>query len=255
MKTQKVLIALITGISMLAFACSKDKGNSASSSNAQFYLTDAPGDFEEVNIDIQSIEIKTEAGFQTVVVNKGVYNLLDFTNGQDTLLGDVDLTTQSVKEIRLILGANNTVKVDGITYPLNTPSAQQSGLKIKLDQNVQFGMDYKFVLDFDAAKSIHLTGSGKYQLHPVIRVFTENVTLGSINGVVSPDSIMTRVYAINNQQDTFSTFAGAGGNFKIVGLAEGVYDVTAESNFGSATKSNVNVFTGADVTVDTLFIQ
>jgi hypothetical protein len=50
-------------------------------------LTDSPGDYTKVNIDIQEIEVHGADGWTTLPnVNSGVYNLLDFTDGRETVL-------------------------------------------------------------------------------------------------------------------------------------------------------------------------
>ena len=56
---------------------------------------------------------------------------------------------------------------------LTTPSAQHSGLKLNVHAELTEGITYKILLDFDAARSIVKTGSGAYNLKPVIRTITE----------------------------------------------------------------------------------
>ncbi|MGB3090332.1 MAG: DUF4382 domain-containing protein, partial [Chitinophagaceae bacterium] len=68
-----------------------------------------------------------------------------------------------------VLGANNTIKVAGITYPLTIPSGSESGLKIKVNKRLNGSLD-SLLIDFDAALSIHQTGVGTYQLKPVLKV-------------------------------------------------------------------------------------
>ncbi len=75
--------------------------------------------------------------------NPGMYNLLDFRNGEDTLLGGVSLPAGKVSRIRLILGDNNQIEMgDGSTVDLKTPSAQQSGLKLNVDADLKPGIPY-----------------------------------------------------------------------------------------------------------------
>lgn len=74
-----------------------------------------------------------------------------------------------LKEMRLILGPNNTIMVDSVLHDLETPSAEQSGLKIKVDKNLSLTLD-SLTIDFDAKQSIVETGNGKFILKPVIRV-------------------------------------------------------------------------------------
>src|SRR5688572_19961394 len=121
---------LVTG---LVTACSNDDSNA----KLEIRLTDAPGDYEEVNIDIQEVEIHTssgeqKSGWQTLDIKPGIYNVLEFTNGLDTLLGSIELPAGRVSQIRLILGDDNSVRIDGVTKPLATPSAQMSGLKLNV---------------------------------------------------------------------------------------------------------------------------
>lgn len=59
--------------------------------------------------------------------------------------------------------------VDSVLHPLETPSAQDSGLKIKVDKDLNLDINTP-TFDFVAAQSIPETGNGTYKLKPVIRV-------------------------------------------------------------------------------------
>jgi hypothetical protein len=97
-----------------------------------------------------------------------IVNLLDLQNGITILLAD-DVVPQGVlKEVRFILGNGNYVVVNGVAYPMQTPSAETSGLKVKIDKNLNEVFN-AFILDFDAAKSI-AEENGGYKLDPVIRL-------------------------------------------------------------------------------------
>ncbi len=158
------IFALTLGIG----ACKKDTAQTT----LQIRLTDGPGDFQQVNVDIREIRVKTSmdtAQWILLQTNAGIYNLLDFQNGIDTLLAVGPVPAVTLKEIRFVLGPDNSVMVDSIVYPLTTPSAQESGLKIKIDKDL--GLDINtFVLDFDAAESVKIQGNGVYKLHPVIKL-------------------------------------------------------------------------------------
>jgi len=45
-----------------------------------------------------------------------------------------------ISQFRFILGDDNTVVVDGITYPLKAPSGQQSGFKVNVDETLTDGV-------------------------------------------------------------------------------------------------------------------
>lgn len=162
-------VVLITAI--LVGACSKD--NSSRSTTLKVRLTDNPVLAEEVNVDIQQVRVKFNedsiSGWTDINTYAGVYNLLGLQNGVDTLLAVGVIPTDVVKEIRFVLGTNNTIKVNGIVYPLTIPSGSESGLKIKVNKKLNGSLD-SLLIDFDAALSIHQTGPDDYKLKPVLKV-------------------------------------------------------------------------------------
>src|SRR5260221_8693930 len=251
---------LIIGMAALMFGCSKD---SAQNATLQVRLTDAPGDFQEVNIDIQDVQVSADTGgWKSLDVKKGVYNLLKFTNGLDTLLGTVELPAGKVSQIRLVLGSNNTVKISDQGKPLTTPSAQQSGLKIQVHTTLTAGFTYKITLDFDAARSIFSTGSGAFILKPVIRSIVE-ATSGAIKGMVTPVESTPAVYAIQGTGTLADTLATAyadqaTGKFLLKGLAAGSYTVAFAPKTGYVTPpdlTNVSVTVGNVTDVGTITIS
>jgi hypothetical protein len=187
-----------------------------------------------------------DAGWTSLSINKGVYNLLELTNGLDTLLGSTTLPAGKISQVRLVLGDNNTIRTNDVTADLNTPSAQQSGLKVQVNTELKDGINYKIVLDFDAARSIVATGSGKFNLKPVIRAIT-TAEDGAIKGTVTPLSAQPVVYAINGA-DTVSTYTNDTGSFLVRGLATATYRVVLVAKTGAVIeKDNVSVNAG-DVT-------
>lgn len=239
-----------------SFSCKKDAVSTAYS-RLKFYLTDAPARYDAVYIDVKEVMINsgsdTSSGWVSVgLLNPGIYNLLDFTNGLDTLLADAEVPSGKLSQIRLVLGSNNSVVIDSVSYDLKTPSAQSSGLKLSVHQTLEAGVAYSFHLDFDAGRSIVSTGSGKYVLKPVIRVFTEAVS-GAIKGVVRPAIAMPYVYVVAGT-DTLATLANELGEFRISGVPEGIYPVHFEPSNGlsSKTVSGVAAIKGQVTLMDTV---
>lgn len=212
-------------------------------------MTDAPGPFNAVYIDLQSVEITGGDGKTVVMnVNAGIYNLLNFSNGLDTLIATGSLNNATVQQIRLILGPNNTVVVNNVSYPLSTPSAEQSGLKLQVHQTLQAGVNYEVLLDFDANESIIETGSGTYKLKPVIRTI-ETAISGSIKGKITPIGSLAFVNA--NSGISYSSNVNANGDFIIKGLPAGTYSVTVTplAPLSPVTVTNVIVTTGVTTNV------
>ncbi|WP_428236193.1 DUF4382 domain-containing protein [Gracilimonas sp.] len=206
-------------------------------------LTDAPAAYDEVNIEIRQVlvnqdedaeepndngedndEGEEDNGWFSILDDSMTVNLLDYQNGNTLELGETELEAGQYNQLRLILGDDNTVVVDGETYALATPSAQQSGLKLLVNATVEEDQVYELVIDFDASQSIVETGNGNYILKPVLR--TVNLEeQASIAGTVLPVEAEPFVYAIVGQ-DTVGTQPDDEGNFKLVGLEDATYNVS-----------------------------
>lgn len=253
------LALLVTGFT----ACQKaDTSSSSGPSKMDIYLTDAPGNYKAVWIDVQEVKVKassdsSDQGWISVpLLRPGLYNLLALSNGKDTILGGVTLPAGRISQIRLILGDSNSVVLkDGTVVPLKTPSAQQSGLKLNVDANLTAGIPYALVLDFDASRSIVEAGnSGKYILKPVIRTFAKAAG-GAIQGVVLPDSAKAHITAISGT-DTLGAIPDASGFYKFWGIAAGSYKLIfspdTSTHYKADTLQNIAVTTGNVTTVDTV---
>jgi hypothetical protein len=231
---------------MLMIACDSDEKNA----RLQVWLTDAPGDYEAVNVEVIGVEVhvgdgENESGWKSLNVDGGVYNLLELTNGLDTLLGEIEIPAGKVSQIRLKLGNENSIRIDGEDHDLDTPSGQQSGLKLQVHETLSAGVTYKILLDFDVARSIVVTGNETYKLKPVIRTITEAVD-GAIKGKVNPKEATPAIYAIVGVDTVATTFSDSTGAFLIRGLAAGSYDVSVvpNSNYTPVLKENVSVTIG-----------
>jgi hypothetical protein len=165
------LLLMALAATFVLIACSKEKN--AGSTTLKVRLTDNPVNAEEVNVAIQQVRVKFNddsiQGWTTLNTNAGIYNLLGLQNGVDTLIAVGTIPANTVKEIRLVLGADNTIKVAGNVYPLTIPSGAESGLKIKVNKTLQTSLD-SLLIDFDAALSIHQIGNGTYHLKPVLKI-------------------------------------------------------------------------------------
>jgi len=228
--------ALLAGF----FLASCDDDDDVKNAVIEVRLTDRPGDYQEVNIDIEDVQVNPSddnSGWISLLDNdqKGVYDLLKLTNGQDTLLGTLNLPPGKISQIRLVLGTNNTVKVGDNSFDLITPSAQQSGLKLNLQQTLQEGVTYTILLDFDAAKSIVARGNNTYSLKPVIRAMSE-ATSGSVMGNISPVASNPAIYAILGTDTVNTTFPDETGKFLLKAMPIGTYKITFEPGEGYVSK-------------------
>lgn len=169
MKIISLSIVFLFSASVLMLACSKDK--SAGDSTLQIRMTDAPAAWEEVNVDLVQVNVKMandSTDWISLSTNAGVYNLLELQNGVDTLIAQGVVPDGVVKEIRLVLGNDNTIKANGQVFPLTIPSGSTSGLKIKVNKSLDASIE-TLLIDFDAALSVKQEAGG-FMLRPVIKL-------------------------------------------------------------------------------------
>jgi len=271
MKTFKKLNLFILSLLLLTFYnCANDSNGSPNLNDGMAHisikLVDAPGNYDNVFVDVQDVMIKMnddsegEDGWVSAGATGGIYDLLTLTGGQDAVLvDDYTVLAGELSQIRLVLGEDNSIVIDGEPYDLKTPSAQQSGLKLKVNQTVEAGYLYAFVLDFNVEKSIVEAGnSGNIILKPVINASLEAAS-GIIQGVVSPSDFPSEV-SVMVDGETISTFATPenGGAFMLYGVPVGTYDltVTPEEGSGYATKViSVDVVNGQVTDVGTIELE
>ncbi|MBW4359010.1 DUF4382 domain-containing protein [Flavobacterium taihuense] len=242
---KKIKLSALSFFAMLMLGsfltgCSNND-DSTGTSGVMIRLSDAPGDYKEVNVEVKDVLIKSnlntdDQGWVSIGKNLGIYNLLELTGGVNVLLADNMIPSGNLGQIRLLLGENNTVVLkDGTTHALKTPSGQQSGLKLKINQNLLADKTYEFLLDFDVEHSIVVeTGASDiYNLHPVIRVSTKE-TSGSIKGTISPVLVGFQVMAsVQVGTNTVSAYANEEGVFQLDGLPVGNYTVTITPDIAS----------------------
>jgi len=245
-----VSIIYLSFIGFLFFGCDDDVSAPGSGQGSMIiYLTDAPGNYEEVNIQIDRVEVHSdEQGWMIVSTfdvdeGEGRFNLLDLTNGVMEIIGEENLDAGWYNQVRLILTDNNSVVLtDGSEHSLKVPSGEQTGLKIHHAFEIVEDRTYELLLDFDAHRSVHRAGaSGLWILKPVIRAQAIEES-GSIRGrVESAEEPVegARVSVIKQVDDgeevVTSSPTDENGDFAIVHIAPGDYIIQVEAD-GYQTK-------------------
>ncbi len=221
-------------------------------------LVDAPGDYDEVNVEVTGVEVIIDDEIINVPVKADVYNLLELTGGVSALLAEGEFPAGDLSQMRLILGHTNYLLIDGTEHDLQTPSGQETGLKLNIHQTLEPGIRYDFILDFNVDKSVVVLGDNSgYILKPVIRATTEAES-GAVSGLIEPITTRSLVTATNGT-DEISAYTDENGAFLLYGVPEGTYTITvtpdAESNLSAETVENVEVIKGATTTLETITLE
>jgi hypothetical protein len=258
MKTNKIFLGLASAViaMVLVFSACTKSGVNGNSSVAVF-LTDGPGDFDAVNIDIQKVEVKVDKDEKNkrdesrnrldddkddhlkrkddfgewidLNFTPKVIDVLSLRNGIETQLGTANIDAGTVRKIRITLGTKNSVVKAGVTYDLLLDSQTSNFLYVKLfDDHRERGNrnDVKVWVDFDIASSI-VEANRKFYLKPVLRPFC-NANFGEIEGKVLPLDAKAVVRVSNGAGFNAVALPSRDGSFKVRGLTDGTYTVTVE---------------------------
>lgn len=211
--------------------------------------------------DISNTNDNNDGNWQTLTTAAQTINLLDFAK-VEKLLGSATLPAGHYTQIRLFVSSASVTDKDG-TFPLNIPSALQTGLKINVNYDINPNQITTILLDFNVNRSLDKLGNGQYQLHPVIPA-TVKVLSGTVTGTVVSNGAPVRGATITATPTSGattgnSTMTLADGTFKVWALLPGTYTITASftdaGGTKTATKTGVVVTANQNTEIGTLMLQ
>ena len=253
------LLAIAGFVAAIA-GCSKSSNKIAGPQEAGFgrvnvAVTDAPADVDHIYLDVREVWVHRlddgSPGDQLTIADApnavagdhdgdhedddtGVWHrldadpqiidLLELRNGVFEELATGIVPAGTYDQMRLKLGPGNTIVVDGAEHSLKVPSGQSSGYKLMGTFHVPIDGVVDIGLDFDAERSVHVTGNGQWMLHPVVRIH-EIVTTGRIHGQIVPGSAISKVYALQDPDTIATTESEGDGHFVLALLPPGDYMV------------------------------
>lgn len=210
-----------------------------------------PQNVEKLLLDLKSVQAHhIGLGWQTVSTTPRRIDFLTLINGRTAVIADTTLPMGQYGELRLHLGENNEIVVDGERYPLVVPSGLSSGVKIHLSLEIVANESSKVYLDFDASKSVKWNAN-RYKLAPSFSAYDAS-TCGRISGLVRSDLgaflPRTQIQAIGTE-DTLSTLNDENGNYSLL-LPSGTYDIVCETDQAQhvdTTYHGIAITEGAEV--------
>jgi hypothetical protein len=245
----KIVIPITALVMLLLLGCKKENSSTSGKQKVSIFLTDNPVNFQAVNIDIQKVEVKIEvdsAGierefWETLSIRPGIYNLLNFRNGVDTLMAQGFITTGEIKKIRITLGKQNSVIIDSVSYPLTLKKPE---VIIDIDDIRQINPgEFKINIDFDASGSIIRLNNNQFELVPRIRTFDDDHD-GRIEGRILPREAKAIVSVVTGGQTLIAIPDEDDGEFKIRGIKATTVDliINATANgYRDTTIKNINI--------------
>ena len=259
-------------------------------------MSDGPVNYDAVNVDIQRVEVLVAPDscrnrsnedddddrggrgggdchydndhddhenyscmiWDTLDIRPGIYNLLDLSNGADTLLASGITVAGKIKNIRLTLGTQNAVVIDSVQYPLrlwNNFNRITINVRGEDIEEIRPG-DLQIWLDFDAGRSIVRIQNNQFVLKSFLRIWLPPQT-AAIKGKILPDRA-DAVVSIIAGADTLVAFPNSDGRFKIRGLRGSTADVyinATANGYRDTTLTGVAIQTGRETDIGTIQLR
>lgn len=265
----KIFATAILASFLLLFSCSDANDKNSPTGSLSVQLTDAPFLYDlvkEANVTIFKIDARykgdvemdttgtSEGSFVVLMEDEIQVNLLELTNGITENLLNADVPVGTYDLIRVYVKGVNVVLNDETVYDLKVPSGAQTGIKVFVKPGivVSGGLTSDLLLDFDVSKSFVAIGGhdnlSGFNFKPVIKASNLS-TAGTLTGAVTTLVEETQV-ALEGAQvsvivaDTINTttFTDVSGNYTIMGLSAGTYNVMVElEGYNAAAVEGVTI--------------
>jgi len=220
MQAHKFLYPLVAGLFLAASLLQLDGCSSGSdvftNANANpdtgqvsLLLKDKPSeDFDQINITVNSWQLLGDGDPVVLSDTVETFNLLDFRNSFDVVVGALDVPVGSYSKIRLDVAQVELVKldVDGNVVRTESPKLPSGKIDFVFSGTVVVAPNSTLVLkiDMDADNSIeyHATGNDKYIFRPVVKIEVRSDAADAVirlSGVV-----LAKQAAPDDSADTFA---------------------------------------------------
>jgi hypothetical protein len=270
MKSVRSITAAISGIiivTMMAISCQKEASPGSDippgKSKLTVFLTDDPSlIFDSIFIDIQLLEVKVEAPggaehWDTLPIRRGVYNILKFRNGVDTLLTTGYVANGEIKKIRLTLGTRNSVMKNSTSFPLFLHNNNRQVIIDIPDIDRIDPNNFQIWIDFDGHGSIIKLSNNQFELRPRIHSFN-NRHGGRLEGEVKPGAALPAIIKVIAGNDTLLAVTdNHDGEFKVRGIKTSTVKVIVipSNGYKDSTINNVALRSNDDTDLGNIVLH
>jgi hypothetical protein len=242
-RIHKYSLLLAVMAALVFSSCKNDvvnpDGGTPSPGTFKAYLTDAPADYEALNIEILKVQAwhaaEENSGWVMLNNNARTVNILKFTNGLDmelTPLNNLEVPEGRYTKLRLTFGENNTLVLNpaasaalGIlgggsgVFDLNFAGSRE--VDVAIDEQVNKKQGAHVLVDFDATQSVYYD-LNRFILRPSLSVVHNTTTgvRGHVNGAE------TATVTLSDGALSYTTFINASGDFTLRGMESSVYELT-----------------------------
>lgn len=240
-------------------ACSS--GDESPKALLNLVLVDAPPAYDSVFVEILGVDVlmnvegrdtEQQSFFISYELGDKRVRVSDLVAGEVLLLGRGTLPPGQIIRMEMRLGNNHSLWQNEKSYPIPLSSDLDSFVPINAELNLEAGLSYDLILDFDLEKSIRTISSEpfSFELDPKIETIYPG-QFGELKGSITQTSLKPAIFAIRNGDST-STHSNSSGSF-LFRLPEGIYDIYLDPKddaFLADTLMGIEVLNRESLTLD-----
>jgi len=225
-------------------ACKKEDVEPTSEKNEfKVRMTDAPGNFASLDVEITNVEVYSESdGWVTLNNDAQVVSILDLTNGNETTIAYQNSVSAGLyTQMRISFGGQTNLML----FDSNSSGLIQANLNwgtsnqvvIEIDEEVSSTSSANVLLDFQVAESL-IGQAQTYIIDPVITEIEDESTglQGEVEGAANA------MIVLSDGENEFSTFIDAQGNFLLRGIPQGTYNlIVSEMDAGDNLQDEIEL--------------
>lgn len=244
MRTLRFIPAFAFAILLLP-SCVKDDAenggfdNPPASHALRVKMTDGPGNFKAVNMEITKVEAFIEDPEEgqdrwlTLNATSRSVNIIELNNGKEMILAEDNAPEKGrYSKLRITFGAQNQLQLAGgsandwLNIGFSSESAHEVVIDIE-DEQVDGSSNHDILLDFNVALSVHQNGT-TYWIDPVITEIEDEMTgaRGRIDGSIYASVLFES--QSESQGAVYHTYTSPEGDFLVRGMLDGTYDLVIE---------------------------
>ncbi len=217
----------------LGFILSCNDSSSDQKALLNVILVDTPATWDSVFVTVQGVEVDVrvqgrETSLQTFFLEykPGVKEIevSALVGGAALLMARGELPIGSIEEVRMVLGNNHSLWEDDKQYAMPLEDSGMEIIPLAFDQDLQVGVAYDLLLDFDLERSINVLSQEplSFSLSPKLTAIA-GIGSGEIEGRISPSALQPAIYAIQGT-DSLSTQTNTSSVF-LFRIPEGTYTI------------------------------
>lgn len=237
---------IAAAVAVVSFTSCDKQENDGMSGALTVKMTDAPGDYAALNVEITRVDVYSESsGWATISNESRIINVLELTNGAETTLAhSSSLEAGIYTKARVFFGSNNSLQVQagGQQHSLDMGAQSSVTVDIRVEVQAEAQAAAEVLLDFNVAESV-VEVNGVFTLSPTVTEISDPETgvSGQVHGVA------IAAVMLSNGSASYSGYTDASGNFLIRGIQAGTYSVTIQgqsnlsAGLGAATGGGIGL--------------